>query len=738
VNPKARRELLGIGALVVGLFLGLTLFRLPITGSWGERVGGLLWRVFGVGSVLVPAMGVGWALAAFQRLGSLSAARAAALGAGLILLVPYGIGTVTGVGVPGDSAAWTPTAQLVGLLPAMLARTVHRTVGTAGGVLVGVFALSALGILTVGWHPLVVLRSRETGSEKRDARGGMRDAKRPVQPSRLVELDEAERERKIAALTAAKARKMKPTHPASRIPHPVPAGVLIPPIDLLNPAPPEDGEAGLAQIEQMGQKLIETLHTFRVEGAIAGRTVGPVVTQYEVAPGPGVKVGRIASLADDLALAMRAPSLRIVAPIPGKAAVGIEVPNPMPRLVHTRELIEGDEFHRANRILPIALGKNLEGEPVVADLAKMPHLLIAGATGSGKSVCINSIITSLLYRYPPEELRLLMIDPKMVELSMYGALPHLLQPVVTNNHEAAKVFKCALAEMERRYNLFHANHARNIVDFNRKVRDGKPLKGQRETLATQAGVQTELPFDADYTGGVLPFMVLIVDELADLMMTVQHEVETPLALLAQKARAVGLHLILATQRPSVNVITGLIKANFSCRIAFRVSAKVDSRTILDQNGAETLLGNGDMLFLPPAKSELMRIQGAFIATDETERLMHWYREHTPQVAGAERGKALWEQQMAAVDRGDEDQGGGDARLGAGDRDPLFRQAAEVCIQNQLGSTSLLQRRMSIGYGRAARIIDQLEQAGILGPANGSKPRDVLVGFEELDEICGKS
>ena len=731
MNAKARRELIGIGALVVGLFLGLTLFRLPITGSWGERVGGLLWRVFGVGSVLVPAMGVGWALAAFQRLGSLSAARAAALGAGLILLVPYGIGTVTGVGVPGDSAAWTPTAQLVGLLPALLARTVHRTVGTAGGVLVGVFALSALGILTVGWHPLVGLRSREKTREGREKAGeGGREKGEREKP-----VLKAKPSVPFPLPPSPKARKPK-TPPPVR-PAVVPAGVLIPPIDLLNPAPPEDGEAGLAQIEQMGQKLIETLHTFRVEGAIAGRTVGPVVTQYEVAPGPGVKVGRIASLADDLALAMRAPSLRIVAPIPGKAAVGIEVPNPMPRLVHTRELIEGDEFHRANRILPIALGKNLEGEPVVADLAKMPHLLIAGATGSGKSVCINSIITSLLYRYPPEELRLLMIDPKMVELSVYGALPHLLQPVVTNNHEAAKVFKCALAEMERRYNLFHANHARNIVDFNRKVRDGKPLKGQRETLATQAGVQTELPFDADYTGGVLPFMVLIVDELADLMMTVQHEVETPLALLAQKARAVGLHLILATQRPSVNVITGLIKANFSCRIAFRVSAKVDSRTILDQNGAETLLGNGDMLFLPPAKSELMRIQGAFIATDETERLMHWYREHTPQVAGAERGKALWEQQMAAVDRGDEDQGGGDARLGAGERDPLFRQAAEVCIQNQLGSTSLLQRRMSIGYGRAARIIDQLEQAGILGPANGSKPRDVLAGFEELDEICGK-
>jgi S-DNA-T family DNA segregation ATPase FtsK/SpoIIIE len=511
---------------------------------------------------------------------------------------------------------------------------------------------------------------------------------------------------------------------------------LIPPIDLLHPAPPEDGDAGLAQIEQMGQKLIETLQTFRVEGSIAGRTVGPVVTQYEVAPGPGVKVGRIAALADDLALAMRAPSLRIVAPIPGKAAVGIEVPNPMPRMVHVRELIEGADYQRSTRALPIALGKNLEGDPVVADLAKMPHLLIAGVTGSGKSVCINTIITSLIYTHPPEKLKLLMIDPKMVELSMYAALPHLGLPVVTNHHKAASVLKWAVWEMDRRYRLLHANHARNIVDFNKKVEEKKPLKGPRETLATQAGIQKELPLDGEYTGGIFPYIVLIVDELADLMLTVQGEIETPLATLAQKARAIGIHLVLATQRPSVNVITGLIKANFPCRIAFRVSAKVDSRTILDQNGAETMLGNGDMLFLPPGKSALLRVQGAFISTDETERLMDWYKAHAAQAAAA--GTSIDEQVTALEEREKAGEDAGEGGTGTpGERDSLFRQAAEVCIQNQLGSTSLLQRRMSIGYGRAARIIDQLELAGILGPANGSKPRDVLVGLEELDEICGR-
>jgi S-DNA-T family DNA segregation ATPase FtsK/SpoIIIE len=726
MKAKARQELVGIGALVVGLFLGLTLLRLPLTGSWGGTVGSALWHAFGVGAVLLPLLGIGWALAAFERLGSLSAGRAAALGVGLVLLLPYGIGTVTGTAFPADYASWTASQQLVGRVPALLARGVHQTVGTAGGVLVGVFALSALGLLTVGWHPLAMLRagSREQGAGK------------PTPPRAKRAEPEAELPRKeplpAPSSLLPKTRKLK-TPPVLR-PAVIPEGVLIPPIDLLTPAPPEDADAGLVQIEQMGQKLIETLQTFRVEGAIAGRTVGPVVTQYEVAPGPGVKVGRIAALADDLALAMRAPSLRIVAPIPGKAAVGIEVPNPLPRMVHVRELLEGEDYHRPNRVLPVALGKNLEGEPVVADLAKMPHLLIAGVTGSGKSVCINTIITSLVYTHPPERLKLLLVDPKMVELSMYGALPHLGHDVVTSNRRAASALNWAVREMERRYRLLHANHARNIADFNRKVEQKKPLKGASEPPAAPGRPQQELPLDAEYRGGVLPYVVLIIDELADLMLTVQGEIETPLATLAQKARAIGIHLVLATQRPSVNVITGLIKANFPCRIAFRVSAKVDSRTILDQNGAETLLGNGDMLFLPPGKSELMRVQGAFISTDETERLMEWYRKHPSEAS--EKAKQAITEQITAIDEQKDREERGEPEQVAGERDLLFRQAAEVCIQNQIGSTSLLQRRMSIGYGRAARIIDQLEMAGILGPANGSKPRDVLVGLEDLDEICG--
>jgi S-DNA-T family DNA segregation ATPase FtsK/SpoIIIE len=731
MNSKARQELIGIAALLVGFFLGLTLLPVALTGSWGRAIGNTLWQLFGVGAIVLPILGVGWALAAFERLGALSWGRAAVLGAGLILLVPYGIALAIGPSFAPDYASWTRSERLVGLFPGFLANGIQSAVGTAGAVLAGVFALSALGVLTVGWHPLTLLRQK-TGEGK-----GERDVAVPAKKHREPAED---RDEPLPSPISriARAPKPKPAPPPRPAPPP-PPGSLIPPIELLTEGPGAVEDADAAQIEDMGRRLVTTLETFRVGAQITNKTVGPVVTRFELEPGRGVKVGRVSSLADDLALAMRAQSLRIVAPIPGKAAIGIEVPNPTPRLVHVRDMIDSAEFRRAARVLPVVLGRNLEGDEVVDDLTKMPHLLIAGATGSGKSVCINAIITSLVYAHGPDKLKLLMIDPKMVELSMYSALPHLGLQVVTSHHKAANVLKWAVWEMERRYRLLHANHARNITDFNKKVDAKAPLKGPRETLATQAGIQKELPFDAAYTGGILPYIVLIVDELADLMLTVQGEIETPLAVLAQKARAIGIHLILATQRPSVNVITGLIKANFPCRIAFRVSAKVDSRTILDQNGAETLLGNGDMLFLPPGKSEPMRVQGAFISTDETERLMEWYKAHAA-AAVAVPGTSI-DEQVAALEKaekeGEEGRGTGEGGGGVGDRDPLFRQAAEVCIQNQLGSTSLLQRRMSIGYGRAARIIDQLELAGVLGPANGSKPRDVLVGLEELDDLTGQ-
>ena len=523
---------------------------------------------------------------------------------------------------------------------------------------------------------------------------------------------------------------------------PEPSSEELPPADLLNLPPTRNAELGKRELDAMGAKLMEALRTFKVEGELVGRTTGPVVTQFEVEPAPGVKVRQIANLSNDLALAMRAASIRIVAPIPGRGAVGVEVPNPTPEMVGFRELIDCAEFRGARAALPVALGKDLEGNLVIGDLAKMPHLLIAGATGSGKSVCVNTIITSLVYRHTPKTLRFLMVDPKMVELSVYNTLPHLRHKVITDNRDAAAVLKWAVMEMQERYELLAANGCRNLQDFNQRVQHEKPLKKPRDK-----NVAFE---DTVYRGGILPYIVVVIDEMADLMMTVQGEVETPIAMLAQKARAIGIHLILATQRPSVNVITGLIKANFPSRIAFRVASQIDSRTIIDGAGAEMLLGNGDMLFIPPGKSEASRLQGAYLSSEETERLMGWYEAQRERRRAALHEAGLhMEAEMtpdepdiletirareaeARAAEGATDEVGNDA---AG-RDPLFREAAELCIQNQSGSTSLLQRRLGIGYGRAARVIDQLADAGVLDPKSGPKGREVRVTYEDLDRICG--
>jgi S-DNA-T family DNA segregation ATPase FtsK/SpoIIIE len=380
----------------------------------------------------------------------------------------------------------------------------------------------------------------------------------------------------------------------------------------------------------------------------------------------------------------------------------------------------------------LALGKDLNGKPYVADLCKMPHILIAGATGSGKSICLNTIITSLIYRHTPKTLRLLMIDPKMVELSTYRLLPHLRHKVVTDPRDAAGLLKWAVLEMDRRYNLLNVNGVRSLAEFNERVEQGGTVRRVEPRGAHD---------DPDrwlYEEGVLPYIVVVVDELADLMMTVQSEVEKPLTYLAQKARAIGIHLIVATQRPSVNVVTGLIKANFPCRIAFRVASKTDSRTILDQNGADSLLGNGDMLFLPPGTSEPVRIQGAYISTAETDRMMAWYRDQIElQNRALDETEAAKESDILEQMRAFENEA--EMAVGAEDAagwDDLFRAAGEVCVQHEQGSTSLLQRKLRVGYGRAARIVDQLHDAGILGPSEGSKAREVLVGLDDLDRICG--
>jgi len=745
MSDEARRHLSAIIALVAGSFVGLTLLPVAVTGPLGAWLGATLWRTLGVGALGFPLLGLGLGLAGFDRLPQLDMKRVAILVTGLAVLVPFIIGVIAGVR-PEDFDSVRLAPRLTGVLPGFLAYGVVRGIGVAGGLLLGFLSLSALTIVTIAWHPLRRLVS--AGAPAAPAVPGRAAAVPDPLDSGSEEVVEAP-SRQTAEPHGRRAeppKKKKPAKPPTALIGDPADDNQLPPIELLTPPPPHDRDAGQAELDRLGQVLLDTLKTFKVEGSIAGRTTGPVVTQFEVVPAPGVKVGRIAALADDMAITMRAQSIR-VAPIPGKGAVGVEIPNPTARMVTLRELLESDEWQHSRSVLPIVLGRDLEGKPVIADLSKMPHLLIAGATGSGKSVAINTIITSLVYRYSPKQLRFLMVDPKMVELSMYNALPHMRHPVVTQNNDAAAVLKWAVHEMNRRYALLHANGARNLADFNRKAEEGKALVNParpRPTIASisaEEGTSAPEPVEEDvYKEGPLPLVVMIVDELADLMMTVQGEIETPLAILAQKARAIGIHIILATQRPSVNVLTGLIKANFPSRIAFRVASKVDSRTILDQNGAEALLGNGDMLFLPPGKSEPMRLQGSYITTEETERVTGWFTARAEVRAAQGRAATLAEPDILALVRAMEaaEEGGG-ADEDSGPRDSRFREAAEACIQNQSGSTSLLQRRLSIGYGRAARIIDQLYLAGILGPSTtgSSKPRDILIGIEQLDEYCGE-
>ncbi len=503
------------------------------------------------------------------------------------------------------------------------------------------------------------------------------------------------------------------TDPAS------PAGAAVgrPGLDLLAEPRREGREEMEEELDRLGEKLIDTLKTYGVKCELKGRTTGPVVTQFAIVPAPGVKVNRIVNLERELALATKSESIRIVAPIPGRGAVGIELPNPKREIVHLSEVLASKAFRKSAMKLPLVLGKDIEGRMVVADLARMPHTLIAGATGSGKSVCLNAMITSLIYRHTPETLRLLLIDPKMVELSVYSDLPHLRHPVVTDHEDAGAVLKWAVMEMERRYALLTVNGVRGIEDFNRRIDAGDSLKAREPR-------EPDEPRELwAYEDGPLPYVVLVLDELADLMMRAQADVERPLAQLAQKARAIGIHLLVATQRPSVNVITGLIKANFPCRIAFRVAQKVDSRTILDQNGADALLGYGDMLYMDPGPNPPLRVQGAYISTRETEALMDWYRSRAEEGELQEAGAGMEEDILEAVRDASEEAETAPAKTA--DRDALFEDAAQVCVQQGSGSTSLLQRRLRIGYGRAARIIDQLHESGVLGPPDGSKPRELL-------------
>ena len=479
----------------------------------------------------------------------------------------------------------------------------------------------------------------------------------------------------------------------------------------------------------MNARILEKkLKDFGVDGEVVEVKPGPVVTMYEFAPAPGVKVNKIAGLSDDLTMALSALSIRIVAPIPGRGVVGIEIPNKERETVYLKEIFESEEFQKSGGRMPLALGKDIFGRTVVADLAKMPHLLVAGSTGSGKSVSINTMVLSLLYRATPDDVRILMVDPKMLELSIYEGIPHLLLPVVTDPKKAALALAWAVREMERRYKLMADKGVRNIDGYNKKIareeKEKADLKAQ-EKLVVEAveGDEEEFPeielaADEELDHGHLPHIVVIVDELADLMMVAGREIEESIARLAQMARAAGIHLILATQRPSVDVITGLIKANFPTRISFKVFSRTDSRTILDSMGAETLLGMGDMLFLPPGTGALQRVHGAFVSELEVQRVVDFLKKQ---------GEPEYDKSILAAPPSGEGGGGPDEE----GEDEKWDEALALVAETRQASISMVQRRLRVGYNRAARMIEKMEQEGIIGPSDGtSRPREVFINRME--------
>lgn len=530
---------------------------------------------------------------------------------------------------------------------------------------------------------------------------------------RIQGMSTKRRERKKRARKSMVARKKMKSRPKVTIVKPAPekdktpeqeqfsfmhaAGEFkLPSLDLLNDTPErENVEIQQESLEMNARRLEKKLADFGVEGEVREILPGPVITMYEFKPAPGVKISKVAGLSDDLALTLRAPSIRIVAPIPGKDAIGIEIPNNKREMVYLKEVLSTPSYKNSRYKLPIALGKDITGAPVIADLSRMPHLLVAGATGTGKSVSINTIIESLLFKFSPKTVRLLMIDPKRIELSVYRDIPHLLHPVVSKPKEATKALRWAVEEMERRYELLSEKGVRNIDTYNRKI-----LK-EGENVAVGGASEPD---------GTLPYIILIIDELADLMMVSSKAVEEAITRLAQMARAAGIHLIIATQRPSVNVLTGIIKANFPTRISFQVSSKVDSRTILDMNGAEHLLGEGDMLFIPPGVAHLTRIHGAYVTEEEVKRVTDFLRGEQ---------KPDYDAGILSEIAKDEETEQEELEL-----DERYDEAVDVVCNTQLASISMLQRKLRVGYNRAARMIEAMEVEGIVGPSDGVKPRQV--------------
>jgi S-DNA-T family DNA segregation ATPase FtsK/SpoIIIE len=574
-------------------------------------------------------------------------------------------------------------------------------------------------------------KSESAEAKPGDANAGSSSAEKAAAGEKAPE-PKTEPEVHISGLPAKQPRRPKPITVAST---PMIGNYQLPPLDFLqHPDPTIKPTESKEELMANARLMQQTLAQFDIEVALGDITKGPTITRYELHPAPGVKLEKITALNNNLAAALKAERIHILAPVPGKSSVGVEVPNPVKTTVIIRDLLESEEWRNTKARIPLALGKDVYGHPIIADLAEMPHLLIAGSTGSGKSVCINAIITSLLYRFSPDQLRFVMIDPKVVELQQYNALPHLVVPVVTDPKKVILALRWVVNEMEKRYQIFARVGVRNILSFNSRPRNKPlpvrepelPLLAKKEKVepgadgfAVEVDEEIVVPREEDIIiPEKLSYIVVIIDELADLMLVAPADVEMAIARITQMARAAGIHCIVATQRPSVDVITGVIKANIPARIAFQVAAKVDSRTILDAMGADKLLGKGDLLYLPPGSAKLIRAQGSLITDQEIQSIVDFI---------AKQAKPSYEleihQQLSRPS------GGSDDERGIDEDEEIIQDCIEVIRSEQKASVSLLQRRLRLGYGRAARIMDELENRGIVGPSNGAEPRDILIDLD---------
>ncbi|MEW6665118.1 MAG: DNA translocase FtsK 4TM domain-containing protein [Thermodesulfobacteriota bacterium] len=716
VSEPIRKEIRGILFLLIAVFLAVSLFSYSphdpvlgiktghstvvhnLFGSVGAHISGWIFLVFGFASFWLVAVCLSMAYLSFQA----AAVQAPLQNAVAVLVLMASFSSLTSLHLPGKILFRGGQVVSGGLVGSYVSRALASQMNAFGAyvLLLAVFVLSLMVCtrFSFGWFlsrisgawTHFVRAVRELSLKRRE-----RARKKRVRED-FIEREKAKPRRKVTIVEPPPEPARKPEQEAFPFMHA--AGEFkLPSLDLLN-APPEDREEAEIQKESLeanARRVELKLADFGVEGEVVEILPGPVITMYEFKPAPGIKISKIAGLSDDLALALRAPSVRIVAPIPGKAAIGIEIPNNKRQFVYLQEILSSGAYKDSPHRLTIALGKDITGLPFVTDLTKMPHLLVAGATGTGKSVSLNAMINSILFKCSPDMVQLLMIDPKRIELSAYKDIPHLLHPVVSLPKEATRALRWAVAEMERRYMLLSDRGVRNIEAYNRKV-----AKDKKEKAAEKSG-QIDNP---------LPYIILVIDELADLMMTSSREVEEAITRLAQMARAAGIHLIIATQRPSVDVLTGIIKANFPARISFQVSSRVDSRTILDGIGAENLLGEGDMLFMPPGVGRITRIHGAYISEEEVKRVTDFLRaqmkpNYDPAI-------------MEDVAREEEDD------LGDFEMDEKYDKAVEMVCQTQQASISMIQRKLRVGYNRAARMIEAMEKEGIVGPSDGIRPREV--------------